>query len=220
MALGAVEPSFERDHGVDLRASYAASSDLARQIIDGAPADVYVSASKAWIEQVDKAGKLDGSFVVVARNRLVCIAAPGVPRREPPLSGLRALFDEVEKSGAKIAIADEGVPAGEYARQAMKSVGLLDGYKSSLVGQKDVRAVLKAVESGELPDRLRLRDRCTRLDRHACSSRSTPICTIRSSTTAQSLPARNRRTRPGATSSSCMAMRGGAVLAAHGFGLP
>jgi molybdate transport system substrate-binding protein len=149
--LGDFEAVFERRNAVDIRASYGASSDLSRQIADGAPADVYLSASKTWIEQLKKTGWLDGDYVVVARNRLVCIAAPDIPLLDPRPTGLRQLYEDLVKSGWRVAVADEGVPAGDYARQAMKSVGLLDSYKPNLVGQKDVRAVLRAVAGGELP---------------------------------------------------------------------
>jgi molybdate transport system substrate-binding protein len=50
----------------------------------------------------------------------------------------------------RVAIADAGVPAGEYARQALERLGLLGAYRPHLVGQKDVRAVLNAVEQGEM----------------------------------------------------------------------
>jgi molybdate transport system substrate-binding protein len=148
--LGDFETVFERRNEVDIRASYGSSSDLSRQIADGAPADVYLSASKTWIEQLEKTGWLDGDYVVVARNRLVCIAAPEIPPLDPSPTGLRQLYEDLVKSGWRVAVADEGVPAGDYARQAMKSVGLLDSYKPILVGQKDVRAVLRAVAGGEL----------------------------------------------------------------------
>jgi molybdate transport system substrate-binding protein len=50
----------------------------------------------------------------------------------------------------KIAIADEGVPAGDYARESLATFGVLEPMKHLLVGQKDVRAVLRAVELGEV----------------------------------------------------------------------
>jgi molybdate transport system substrate-binding protein len=149
--LGDFEVIFERRNAVDIRSSYGASSDLARQISDGAPADLYLSASRSWIDKLEKENWLDGNYVAVARNRLVCIATVGVSPLDPAPTGLRALYNDIVRSGWRVAVADEGVPAGDYARQAMKSVGLLDGYKPNFVGQKDARAVLKAVAGGELP---------------------------------------------------------------------
>lgn len=128
--------------------SFGASSELARQIRDGAPADVFVSASPEWIAFLREANALDGEAVVIARNELVCVAPKGSPlagaARDP-----QSLLERLP-AGEKIAIADAAVPAGEYARKALEHAGLLQAYEARLVGQKDVRAVLHAVEQGEL----------------------------------------------------------------------
>ncbi len=128
--------------------SFGASSDLARQIRDGAPADVLISASPDWIEFLVDAGRVVDAPVLVARNALVCIAprsgAAEVPR-DP-----QALAERVTAAGDLVAIADEGVPAGEYARRALAKLGLAAAFERHLVGQKDVRAVLHAVEQGEV----------------------------------------------------------------------
>jgi molybdate transport system substrate-binding protein len=129
---------------------FGASSELARQIRDGAPADVFVSASPDWVDYLREAGAVAGQPIVIARNRLVCIASKKnavsvwAPR-EP-----RALLAQLAPDD-RVAIADEGVPAGEYTRAALRSLGLADEFAPRLVGQKDVRAVLHAVESDELP---------------------------------------------------------------------
>jgi molybdate transport system substrate-binding protein len=131
-------------------ASFGASSELARQIADGAPADVFVSASPEWIDFLREAGALDGEPMVLARNRLVGIA----PRRSPLAArgagDPRALLEALAPDD-RVAIADAGVPAGEYARRALEQLGLLEAYAPRLLGLKDVRAVLHAVEQGELP---------------------------------------------------------------------
>ncbi len=129
--------------------AFGSSSALARQIRDGAPADVFLSASPEWIEYLREADALDGEAIVLAHNRLVCIAPRG-----SSLAG-RGIRDSATLLGAltedeRIAVADEGVPAGEYARHALAHVDLLDEFTPRLVGQPDVRAVLAAVERGEL----------------------------------------------------------------------
>jgi molybdate transport system substrate-binding protein len=131
------------------RPSFGPSSGLARQIADGAPADVFVSASREWIDFLREKGALDGEPVVFARNAVVCIAGRGSALAARPARDPASLLAQLR--GAEVAIADEGVPAGEYARAALRQLGLLDAYRPHLVGQKDVRAVLHAVESGELP---------------------------------------------------------------------
>jgi molybdate transport system substrate-binding protein len=128
-----------------LKASFGASSTLARQINDGAPADVYLSASRKWVDYLKESDALVGEPVVFARNTLVCIVSRNSALAAEDAAGLRG-----ELSGNdKVAIADEGVPAGDYARQSLAATGDLEALRPWMVGQKDVRAVLRAVESGE-----------------------------------------------------------------------
>ena len=129
--------------------SFGASSTLARQIRDGAPADVFLSASPDWVDFLREGGALAGEPIVLARNRLVCVASHGSPLAAQGAVDPRALLDRIGAEG-RVAIADEGVPAGEYARAALAHLGLLDAFTPHLVGQPDVRAVLHAVEIGEL----------------------------------------------------------------------
>lgn len=147
-----------------VEASFGASSDLARQIKDGAPADVFLSASPEWVDFLREAGTLVGEPVLFARNALVCVApqdsplataektaaakpeAAGSPRVRDP----RTLLARIEAGDEIVAIADAGVPAGDYARKALAKLGLAATFEKRLVGQKDVRAVLHAVEQGEV----------------------------------------------------------------------
>jgi molybdate transport system substrate-binding protein len=145
-----VEALARRFPGARVRTSFGSSSELARQIEDGAPADVFLSASPDWIDFLREAGALAGEPVVIARNRLVCVAPAGSALAARGASGPAALLAALAP-GDRVAIAVEGVPAGEYARKALAHLGLLDAYRPRLVGQKDVRAVLHAVEQGELP---------------------------------------------------------------------
>ena len=131
--------------------SYGASSELARQIEDGAPADVFLSASPDWIDFVKQAGKLDGDALVFAKGELVAIAPKGSGLAAKGVVDAATLLEKGLAADDKVAIADAGVPAGEYARKALESLGLAKAYAPRLVGQKDVRAVLHAVERGELP---------------------------------------------------------------------
>jgi molybdate transport system substrate-binding protein len=136
--------------GARVRVSFGSSSELARQIEDGAPADVFLSASPDWIGFLREAGALAGEPVLLARNRLVCIAPEASPLAGRGAGDPAALLAALAP-GDRVAIAVEGVPAGEYARKALAHLGLLEAYRPRLVGLKDVRAVLHAVEQGELP---------------------------------------------------------------------
>ena len=135
--------------GARVETSFGGSGELARQIRDGAPADVFVSASPDWIDFLREAGAIAGEPIVLARNRLVCIAPTGSPLVEAGARDPRALLAAIGADGG-VAIADVGVPAGEYARHSLKRLGVLDAFRQHLVGQKDVRAVLHAVEQDEL----------------------------------------------------------------------
>lgn len=144
--VGALASRFE---GARVVAGFGASSELARQIRDGAPADVFLSASPEWVDFLREAGLLEGDPAVFARGELVCIAHGGSGLREKGVVDAASLLEALA-AGDRVAIADAGVPAGEYARQALASVALTDAYRPRLVGQKDVRAVLHAVERREL----------------------------------------------------------------------
>ena len=82
------------------------------------------------------------------RNRLVCIAREGSALGRAPPSTPKELVARIA-TGDRIAIADAGVPAGDYARQSLAATGDLEALRPHLVGQEDVRAVLRAVDSGQ-----------------------------------------------------------------------
>lgn len=136
--------------GAPVAASFGASSELARQIRDGAPADVFLSASRDWMDFLREAGRLGGEPVVFARSELVCIASDAEALRAKGAVDAASLLEKGLAAGDGVAIADAGVPAGEYARQALAKRGLAGAYRPRLVGRKDVRAVLHAVEKREL----------------------------------------------------------------------
>lgn len=129
--------------------SIGSSSALARQIRDGASGDLFLSASPEWMDYLEEENALESAPVVLARNQLACVARRGSPLAA---AGARDPASLLEALGANeaVAIADEGVPAGEYARSALRALGLLTAYRPHLVGQRDVRAALHAVERGEL----------------------------------------------------------------------
>jgi len=135
--------------GAPVRTSFGASSDLARQIADGAPADVFVSASPEWVDFLEEKKAVAAPRVLVARNALVCVTKKGSALAARPVADPKALLAALAP-GDLVAIADEGVPAGEYARASLAKRGLAAAFESRLVGQKDVRAVLHAVEQGEV----------------------------------------------------------------------
>lgn len=120
--------------------SFAASSALARQIEHGAPADIFVSADEAWMDELEAKGLLrPGSRADLASNRLVAIA----PKGTRPI-GL------AELGRGRLALADpKAVPAGRYAKAALEALGSWDGLAENVVPAENVRAALALVERGE-----------------------------------------------------------------------
>ncbi len=149
-SLNDVVETLLQDYDSPVVPNFGASSALARQIRDGAPADVFLSASPQWIDYLREEKALEGEPIVVARNHLVVIAPPGSALAAARPADLRTLLDHLAPDDG-VAIADAGVPAGEYARAALDSMNLSDTYQPRLIGLSDVRAVLHVVEQAQLP---------------------------------------------------------------------
>jgi molybdate transport system substrate-binding protein len=149
-ALDATEPVCRESAGVTFRASYAATSALARQIEAGAPADLFISADLEWMDYAETHGLVRaGTRVNVAGNELVLVAPAG---RRPDLwiaPGF-ALADAL--GDGRLAVADPAtVPAGKYARAALESLGVWESVAGRLAPAENVRAALLLVGRGEAP---------------------------------------------------------------------
>ncbi|MEO2095174.1 MAG: molybdate ABC transporter substrate-binding protein [bacterium] len=141
-------PIARATRGIDVRLSVGPSSALARQIMAGAPAGVFVSASAAWIAELERSGVTEGEALLLAGNRVVCVVAPGA---RPALGGVGnalELAQELEPHDL-VAVADSGVPVGEYARLSLRAEGAWEGLAGHLVGQADARDCLRLVQRGE-----------------------------------------------------------------------
>ena len=133
-----------------MNASYAASSVLAKQIEAGAPAEVFFSADRAWVEYLEARGLLErGSPREVLGNALVLIA----PADSPLHLNIAPGFDLTAALGAgRLAMADpDSVPAGKYARAALTKLGVWPRVSDRLVRGENVRAALAYVARGEAP---------------------------------------------------------------------
>ncbi|TKD52268.1 molybdate ABC transporter substrate-binding protein [Sphingomonas baiyangensis] len=129
--------------------SFAASSALARQIVAGAPADLFVSADEAWMDAVEARRLLaPGSRATLAGNRLVVIAP-----RATRLGALRRARDIVAALGdGRLAMADPAsVPAGRYGRAALQRLGAWPALADRIAAAENVRAALALVERGAAP---------------------------------------------------------------------
>ena len=149
-ALQELDAAFTSRTGIQVKASFAASSVLARQIEAGAPADVFFSADREWMDYLAQRGLLrSGSRRDLLGNALVLIAPADSTLRLKIAPG----FDLAGAlKGARLATGDpESVPAGLYARAALTKLGVWDGVADHLVRAENVRAALEYVARGEVP---------------------------------------------------------------------
>ena len=150
-ALDDVDKAFTKATGVQVTASYAASSALAKQIAQGAPADVYVSANIKWMDFLAKQKLVKaGTRIDLLGNRLVLIAP-----KDSKLDHVKIEkgLDIAKLAGkGRIAVADtKAVPAGLYAKAALISIGAWKAAEPKLAQAENVRATLAYVARGETP---------------------------------------------------------------------
>jgi molybdate transport system substrate-binding protein len=131
-------------------ASYGASSALARQIENGAPAQVFISADLEWMDYLERKHLLQpGTRRNLVGNRLVLVArqdAQTALRIAPGFALAKAL------GNGRLALASpDTVPAGKYARAALEKLGVWDSVSRRLAAAENVRAALLLVSRGEAP---------------------------------------------------------------------
>lgn len=145
-AMKEIGKNFEKQSGVRVSFNFGASSLLARQIEEGAPADIFVSADEAKMDQLQKDGLIDsGSRRDLLGNSLVIVA----PADSSLTIGTTA--DLLKPEIRKIALADPAaVPAGIYAREFLIHEALWEKLEAKVVPTENVRAALAAVESGNV----------------------------------------------------------------------
>lgn len=149
-ALDAVAAEYAKSSGRKISTSYAASSALARQIEQSAPADVFISADLDWMD--DLAGKtlIEASTRVnLLANRLVLIAPADAKVDVKIALG----FDLAGALGSgRLALAETAsVPAGKYAKAALEKLGAWHAVGPKLAATENVRAALALVARGEAP---------------------------------------------------------------------
>lgn len=145
-AMKEISAVYEQQSGDHLRLNFDASSVLARQIEEGAPADIFLSADEAKMDQLEKAGRLaPDTRRVLLRNTLVIVV---------PAESTLAIHSAADLAGAeikKIALAQPGnVPAGIYAKEYLTAQNLWEKLAAKVVPTQNVRAALAAVESGNV----------------------------------------------------------------------
>jgi molybdate transport system substrate-binding protein len=148
-ALDDASATFTKATGVKVVASYAASSALAKQIEQGAPADVFISADLQWMDYATERQLIrPGTRVNLLGNKLVLIAG-----KDSTLDKVEITpgFDIARLAGdGRIAVADvRAVPAGLYAKAALEKLGAWAKADPKLAQAENVRATLAFVARGE-----------------------------------------------------------------------
>ncbi|MBT8339393.1 MAG: molybdate ABC transporter substrate-binding protein [Desulfatitalea sp.] len=146
-ALQAVGTQFQKDHPDErIIFNFAASGALLRQIEQGAPVDLFASANQAFMDEAQAKGLIrSATRRDFARNTLVL----AVPADSP--GGIRQAADLADTVSLRIAIGNpDTVPAGRYARQALKRLGLWDSCQERLILANSVRQVLDYLRRGEV----------------------------------------------------------------------
>lgn len=134
-----------------LKPSYASSSTLAKQVEQGAPAQIFVSANEKWADYLDEKKLLaPGSRTSLLGNSVVLIAP--ADSRSPDIR-IEKGFDLVAAlQGGRLSVGDpDHVPAGIYAKEALTNLGVWEVLEPRLARTNDVRAALALVERGEAP---------------------------------------------------------------------
>lgn len=141
-AINELSDNFAQKHpGVKLLKNYGASGALAKQIENGAPADIFISANLEWMDYLKNKKLVDVTSIgTFSFNTLVFAGEPGKASSMQDLLKLERIAIGSPKS----------VPAGEYASEAFKKAGLEKQLENKLVMAKDVRACLMYAERGEV----------------------------------------------------------------------
>jgi molybdate transport system substrate-binding protein len=149
-ALDDANAAYRKEGGAKVLASYAASGPLAKQLENGAPADLFIAADLDWMDYAQSKGLIKTETRVnLLGNRLVLVAPAGSAAKVEigPDVQLGALL-----GNGRIAIGDpQSVPAGKYAQAALEKLGAWNQVKDKAAKAESVRAALALVSRGEAP---------------------------------------------------------------------
>jgi molybdate transport system substrate-binding protein len=129
----------QRNPGSQARFNYGGSSDLAQQIVNGAPADVFAAANTSTMDTVAKAGLVDGQATVFVTNVLQIAVAPGNPK------GVHT-FRDLTRPDLKVVVCAPQVPCGSASQQVAKASGVTLHPVSQ---EADVRSAVSKVTTGD-----------------------------------------------------------------------
>jgi molybdate transport system substrate-binding protein len=149
-ALDDAVHAFAQQGGASIKIAYAASSQLAKQIESGAPADIFISADLDWMDYLQKRNLIKpATRRNLLGNKLVLVAPAGSGVKVDIKPG----FDLVGMlKGGRLAMADpDSVPAGKYGKAALQKLGIWHSVAPHVAGAENVRAALLYVDREEAP---------------------------------------------------------------------
>jgi molybdate transport system substrate-binding protein len=149
-ALDRISANWEQESGQTVKTSYAASSTLAKQMEQDAPAQIFISADLGWMDYAAAKGLIEKeSRSDLLGNKLVLIA----PKDSSASLDLKPGADLAKALGTgRLAMGNvESVPAGKYGKAALEKLGLWDTVSNKLAQAESVRAALLLVSRGEAP---------------------------------------------------------------------
>jgi molybdate transport system substrate-binding protein len=146
--LTEVAAAYEAERHVHVTCSFGSSAMLAKQIEQGAPADLFLSADAKWMDYLAQRQAIsNASRTDLLGNALVIIA----PKAKPLTVQVDPGFDFAGSFAGRLAVGDPAsVPVGIYTQEAFTALGWWDTIKGRLAPAADVRAALKLVELGEM----------------------------------------------------------------------
>ena len=149
-ALDQIATDWQASTGNSVTISYESSAKMAKQIEQGAPADIFISASKAWMDTLSNDKLInDSTRRDILGNTLILVAAgnKATPQDITATLDLAGLL-----KGGKLSMAlIDSVPAGQYGKEALDSLGLWPSVQDSVAQSDNVRAALTLVTTGEAP---------------------------------------------------------------------
>lgn len=148
-ALDSIAADWQKQTGNTVVISYESTAKLAKQIEQGAPADLFISASKKWMDTLSDENLINkDSRKDILGNTLVLIASgQAAPVEISKTLDLKGLLGDGKLSMATV----DSVPAGQYGKEALESLGLWASIEANVAQSDNVRAALALVAAGEAP---------------------------------------------------------------------
>lgn len=150
-SLDEAASAYQAAHGTPVQVSYAASSTLARQVEQGAPADVFVSADQEWMDYLQQRRLIDPALRRNLLGNTLVLVAPASSSAKVDLRKPGALLAALGAQGRLAVGQTASVPAGKYARAALQALGQWTSVQPRLAESESVRSALMLVARGEAP---------------------------------------------------------------------